>query len=287
MKTKLTILIMAVSLVTKFTNVIAQENNVWFDITFGDYPDSFSAAGYDLSAIAEGQNLNTTGGMTPDGIPLTFGDYTLNFASNVFRDVPFTSVSEVYGDKNFVYAIQLRNGTSTTYIDFPTLPNVGKVVLFAYCTNVNNDDLVLQKTEDGVTWENLETETAINDPADKDKKVTFEYNTPDPVTLRLTHASSTARYLVRIFRIIVEKYGENSSVQSIFTDKIDLSVNGKTLSLSGDVSNGKLSVFDITGKQVFNCKVNSDKIDLQNINSGVYIVKLITEQGELIQKVIL
>jgi len=285
MRTKFTILMMAIALVT---NVMA-EDKLWLDITFGEYPNSFADKGYNLSGIAPGQNI--TGGMA-DNTVLKFDEYEFNFATNLFREAaPFASQSEEYGDKEeFEYAIQLRNNNNPTYIEFPPLPNVGKVVLFAYSTHVdNNNDIVLQKETEEGEWEELDTQTAYNlkEDANKDKKVIFEYSTEEEVTLRVTHKKPSDRYLVRVFRIVVEKYGAGSSVQSPVYRKIDLSVTGKTLFLSESVSNAGLSIFDLAGKQVFGCKLNSNKVDLQNINAGVYIVKLITEQGALTQKVII
>jgi len=293
MKTKLSLLIMAVAL---FSNVRAQDSNLWFDVTFGDYPDVFLAAGHDLSGIGLDKNYS---GTFADNTRLTFDGTEFNFATNIYREPePFTSTSE-YGDRTFEYAIQLRNGSApgtVTYIDFPELQNVGKLVLFAYCANADNPDvMLLQKTTDGgASWQTQEEVTAqsMNYPeanAGKTQILTCAYNSPDPVSLRLTQKGTQQgvdRFLVRVFRIIVEK-NSGASVQSPLTDKLGLSVNGKTLSLSGAVNNGKLSVFDLTGKPVYTCKVNSNAIDLQDISAGVYIVKLVTEQGELTQKIVL
>ena len=297
MKTKLSFLIMAVAL---FTNVKAQDSNLWFDVTFGDYPDVFSAAGVTLSDI--GQDKNFSGTFT-DNTRLTFDGAEFNFATNVYREpAPFTSTSEEYGDKTFEYAIQLRNGnspdsptnpgTTVTYIDFPELQDVGKLVLFAYCANATSPDVMaLQKKNDDGSWGEVEQITAqgLNAPDAKNQVLTFAYTSTDPVSLRLTQKGTTQgtdRFLVRIFRIIVEK-NSDASVKSPLADKLGLSVKGKTLSLSGAVNNGNLSVFDLTGKPVFSCKVNSNTIDLQDISAGVYIVKLVTEQGELTQKIVL
>jgi len=289
MKTKLSFLIMAIAL---FTNVKAQDANTWFDITFGDYVSVFTDAGYNnLTTTPQGSNLTGTPAFA-DGQILSFDGNAFTFYANVYRDTVFNST---YDGKAFEYAIQLKNGNApgtVTYIDFPELQNVGKVVLFAYCANATNPDVMaLQKKDDDGSWVEVEQITAqgFNDPDPKNQVLTFAYTSTDPVSLRLTQKGTQQgvdRFLVRIFRIIVEK-NSDSSVKSPLADKLGLSVKGKTLSLSGAVNNGNLSVFDLTGKPVFSCKVNSNTIDLQDISAGVYIVKLVTEQGELTQKIVL
>ena len=281
MKTKLTILLVAVSL---FTNVMAQDN-VWFDVDFSstEWLDAFKATGYDFTAASPGQPTNM------GNAAVTVNNFKVN--GNGFREAsPITSVC----GKEFEYSVRLRQNAET-YIEFPEVANVSKVTVYVQNPNTddysNNNTLTLQK-KNGENWNDADypgiippLKFLLDYEGTSDYELVFEdLNIDEPVTLRIWRNESRFQ---KVFRIIVEKYDESSSVKSSLRDKTDIAVDRKTLFLSGNVSNDSLSIFDLVGKQVYNCKVNSDKIDLQDINTGVYIVKLNTEQGEITQKVII
>jgi len=194
---------------TASCKVIVVTEKVWngFDITFGEYPDSFLDKGFDIKSIPKGQNI--AGGMA-DNTFLLFDEYEFMFVTNIFREPdPFASKSDEYGDKEFEYAIQLRNNApAETYIEFPELPNVGKLTVFGYCPNATNDvRLILQ--EKGVgnnVWNNVETGYLYSLTASgKDRMYVFEYSSNAPVTLRISRDAGT-NFLGRVFRIVVEKY---------------------------------------------------------------------------------
>jgi len=299
MKTKLITLMMALAL---FTGVKAQESDVWFDANFGtqEWWDALHTASIDqvnvdnggseivMDTLSAGNALNFAAGNTfvLENVQIpNVGVFRIN--GNGFRDAaPLTSVC---GDI-FEYSIRLRNGSSTveSFIEFPEFPNAGAVTVYAVNQNATTDShLSLQKkSADGSKWDTIGDQQILpgsNSYAPGDYKMTFAADETGPVTLRLWRTE--ARFL-KIYRIVLEKNGA-TSIKSTSGDKSDLFANGKTLSFSGNVNNGDLSVFDLTGNKVFNCKVNSGKIDLQNIDSGIYIAKLVMGQEEITKKVVI
>ena len=305
MRSKLFTLMMALAL---FSSVKAQ--GVWFDANFGaqEWWDALHTASLDdantanscneilMDTLQAGNALNFSAGNTfvLENVVLPYGTFRIN--GNGYRDAAFTSVC----GETFGYSIRFRNGSATvpSFIEFPELANVSKVTVYAQNPNTAStaDNLSLQQKNSDGTWTTLETGSipAINDlnagldAANYtvfDSEVVYDnININEPVTLRIYRAEG--RFL-KIFRIVVEKYDDGTSVQSPVSEKTDLFVTGKTLNFSGNVNNADLSVFNLAGIKVFNCKVNSDKVDLQDISAGAYIVKLITQGGETVKKVII
>jgi len=258
--------------------------DLWFDVDFSseEWMGYFNEAGYDFKAITPGQHLNFEEGTT-----FVLEDINgFNFNANAFREAtPFTSVC----GKTFEYSIRLRQNNNPTYIEFPEVNNAKQIILYVQNPNTasNMNNLTLEKKNAEGKWE-IVTQWSV--PAlnllstDSDYELACNINIEEPVTLRVYRQED--RFL-KIFRIMLEKYNTGSSIKSVCRDNNKFFINRKTLFLPEGASNAKLLVFDLVGKQVYNCEVNSDRIDLQNINPGIYIVKLITKQGETTQKVII
>ena len=338
MKTKLLTLMMAVAL---FTNVMAEESNVWYDIDFStdEWLDAFNTALAPLLASDGINPLLPTGDLrTADAKEynwnnaISVGEEGFSINGNVFKESePFTSEC----GKEFQYSVRFRNG-NTSFIEFPIVENAGKITLYVQNPNQSNspstidigitvDELISvppapttpEEWDDVADWNRLANKAGEEIGAGKDamwrpnfplkrfdvpakdpypddggiaqgglfdQVLTYDININEPVKMRIFR---NVGQFIKVFRIVLEKFPTDTSVQPSFLEKITLSVAGKTLSLSGNVSNAGLSIFDLAGKQILNCKVNSDKIDLQNINAGVYIAKLITEQGETTQKIVI
>ena len=60
------------------------------------------------------------------------------------------------------------------------------------------------------------------------------------------------------------------------------------ISVSGLQSEGKLTVFSILGKEILTTPLNNHKnlVDLQRLNSGIYIIKVNTDSQEIVKKII-
>jgi hypothetical protein len=52
---------------------------------------------------------------------------------------------------------------------------------------------------------------------------------------------------------------------------------------AADISNKVATVFDITGKKIFSSKLLNNSIDVSQLNSGVYIIRL-EEKGKIINR---
>ncbi|MDR1809303.1 MAG: T9SS type A sorting domain-containing protein [Prevotella sp.] len=303
MRAKIFTLMAAMAL---FTNAMAQESNVWFDIDFStdEWIDGISAALQDSGKTIGNDTLRTipAGTAVDMGIetPITVNGFTFN--SPVYREpTTFTSVC----GRTFGYAVRFRNNQNDmSYIEFPIVDNAGKITVYVANGNGTNASTIDLGRKEVAGEEGR----GINDPygewkpaypvkqwdvpgngeyvdgegnAAKDLELTYEINTSEQTALRLCRKKGQ---FMKVYRIVLEKY-TGSGVSSSFGEKMSLSVSGKTLLLP-KVTNAKMSVYNLAGKPVLNTAVTSDKVAL-NLPADVYIAKLVAGQGELTQKIIL
>ncbi|MDR1809302.1 MAG: T9SS type A sorting domain-containing protein [Prevotella sp.] len=307
MKTKFFTLMMSMAL---FTNAMTQ--NVLFDIDFSsaEWKTAFGTAlSTDLSTLNVDAIFNVTVGVKPtvtvNGNSFIFD----NFA--VYRaPAPFT---QGWGGANiFEYGIRLKSGAAQIFfMEFPEVSSAGMITLYvAAGQNATSFGLECKADANGdpdlngsflatsgttnmpnlgtnpgqLTYWNVPSGTDGYDDGNAtvgDLKLTYDISINEPVKLRLWRTGYGT--FMHIYRIVLEDYV--ASAVSSFNKKMNLSVSGKTLLLP-EVANAKLSVYDLAGKPVLNTAVTSDKVTL-NVNSGVYIVKLVSEQGELTQKIVI
>ena len=213
MKPKLTILVIAVSL---FTNVMAQENNVWFDIDFSskEWLNHFKNAGYNFQVTSPGEAIN----FRPGASYVLNNVNGFNFNANAYRESsPITSVCE----REFEYGIRLRQNADT-YIELPSVKSAGKITLYVQNPNETSpgqenpeskwNHLKLQ-IKTGKTWEDLhewtiETLPELKLKGEYDKELTFDININRPVKIRLFR--NEARFL-KVFGIRLEKCDDTAS----------------------------------------------------------------------------
>jgi hypothetical protein len=300
MKSKFIILMMAVALTS---NVTAQESNVWFDIDFSsnEWLDVFKAAAQaaqqekdpmyvpdEPGDLYDPYNLNDNGAIDMgNDSPITAGGFTFNFPFHK-ESAPFTSICGKY----FTHDVRFRNNANLdVFFEFPVVNNAKRITLWVANGNETVASHIDFQKSEADEWTNVHTWEVPGNlsylPVDdegnpaRDLQLTYEINTDEPVALRLHRKE--ARFL-KVYRIMLEKYS-GSDVSASFAKKAGLSVSGKTLSLPEAMNNAKLSIYDLAGKQVLNSNVDSDKVEL-NLHAGVYIVKVVAEQGEMTQKVI-
>ena len=68
---------------------------------------------------------------------------------------------------------------------------------------------------------------------------------------------------------------------SIFLNPVD-----NILSINGLLKNSQISIFDINGRLIIDKQIINNQIDINSFQNGVYIVRVATEQGYLVQKII-
>ncbi len=266
-------------------NSYSQNNSLWLDVDFSseEWLDAFEEA--------LGTDIRTASG-DPATIGLADGTVVKDFVfnGNLLKEPSgFTSVS----GKSFQYAIRLRNN-SATYIELPELENAGKIYVYVRNENESVESVLnLQYKNAEGSWTSANSLVRWIVPGylnyeeeAYDMELSYEINSESPVKLRLHR--NEARFM-RIYAIKVEKYdaGGSVSVPSTFDKDIHLTVNNKTLLLSQTIDNANLVVYDFSDRQVFNRNINSHKVDLNDLNGGVYIVKIVAEQRELSQKIVL
>lgn len=200
------------------------------------------------------------------------------------QDPSFTSVCS----RTFNYCFRMRNG-GASFLEFPEVVNAGKMSIYVRNENATTANVLnLQSTDELDVWNNI---TQWNVPGfdsypGTDFLLTYDINTSGTVKLRIQRQQ--ARFL-QIYRIVLEEYVDVSTSvgNSSFEKQVGLTVDNKTVHFTQIITDASLSVCDISGRQVFKTNVNDDKISLNQLNPGVYIVKLQALQGELTQKVII
>jgi hypothetical protein len=282
---------MAVALAT---NTMAQD--VLFDIDFSS-TEWLDALGTTLDT-----DMSTAAYPIDIGSEITVNSFKIN-RCHIIKETP--SYPSVCG-RTFGYAVRFKANNSMSYIEFPVVANAGKITVYAaHGNNAASTTIDLgRKESEGEggefindpaggwrpnfpikRWDVQGYDSYVDDESNQvhDIRLTYEINTDEPIALRLCRQSGT---FLKIYRIVLEEYvNVPNAVSSSFSKKAGLSVIGKTLSLPEAMNNAKLSIFDLAGKQVLNSSVNSDKVEL-NLHAGVYIVKLIAEQDEMTQKII-
>jgi hypothetical protein len=273
-----------------------EPKDVWFDIDFStdEWLDACSSvlqnAGknpYDIRTLT-----------APAGIDIgtvTINDFIIN--GNVYKEEnPFTSVC----GKTFQYAVRLRNN-KPSYIEFPAVDNAGRIILYVRNNNANNAgtiDVGLRVNAGDepdiegdwkpdyplMQWE--VPGNASYAEGTSDLKFAYDIDINQPVALRIYRNTG---YFVDVFRIVLGKYGseDGTSIQPRLDDKVKINVVNRTVYLSKVLNKAKLSIHDISGRLLFGCEVSSDTIPLNNIKSGIYILKLVTAQNEITKKAII
>ena len=278
---------------TETNKTVQEPKDVWFDVDFSSerWLDAVSStmqtAGknpYDPRTIASNSALET-GGID---IPVTVEN--IKFNCPVWRDAaPFTSIS----GETFEYSIRMRaNQNKVSYIEFPVMENAGRMVLYvahgsdASVPNQNNIFIELGQRENASSdWQTSHTwDVPWDHLPNTDVRLIYDINIDEPVALRIQRQKGT---FMRIYRVMLGKYGSElkSSMNATASDTIDFKVINRTVYLSKTVTNAKIYVFDISGRQVFMQHVNTDNVSLNNMNPGIYVLKLIAEQGEIIKKI--
>ncbi len=189
------------------------------------------------------------------------------------------------------YAFRLRS-SGTSYIEFPTQENAGTIYIHTRCGNATNTgSFYLDKKNSLDAWENLQSFTVqpSNDLKDNDgnivldEVISYSFNISEPVTLRISRNNR----FVSIYKIRLEKYTENS-ISSTFADNVNAYVSNKTAYISGGYTDLDLTLTDLSGRNIFQAKVNGNQVNLpENLQKGVYVLQLSGTDGKLTKKIII
>jgi len=279
-----------------------EPQEVWFDVNFSsdEWLDAFkSATQVDLGTINSGAMWDNGGTNIP--VPVTVSGDNFIFNSPVWREsAPFTSIC----DKTFEYGIRFRANNTMSYIEFPKTDNAGRLMLYvahgsdAASPNTGNvyvevggrenisDDEEIDAFGDWKTMPEHIWDVPWSAEKNTDVRLTYDLDTDEPVALRIQRSKGT---FMRVYRILLGKYGseltDNTSIPAVLPDNIDFKVINRMVCLSKSLINGKIYVYDILGRQLLSQDVNSDKIPLNNLKSGIYIIKLTDGQDRIIKKV--
>ncbi|MCL2598171.1 MAG: T9SS type A sorting domain-containing protein, partial [Paludibacter sp.] len=279
-----------------------EPQDVWFDVNFSsdEWLDAFkSATQVDPVSINSGAMWDNGGTNIP--VPVTVSGDNFIFNSPVWREsAPFTSVC----DKMFEYGIRFRANNTMSYIEFPKTDNAGRLMLYvahgsdAASPNTGNvyvevggrenisDDEEIDAFGDWKTTPEHIWDVAWSGEKNTDVRLTYDFDTDEPVALRIQRSKGT---FMRVYRILLGKNGsaltDNTSIPAVLSNNIDFKVINRTVCLSKSLINGKIYVYDILGRQLLSRTVDSDKIPLNNLKSGIYIVKLTDGADGIIKKI--
>jgi len=62
--------------------------------------------------------------------------------------------------------------------------------------------------------------------------------------------------------------------------------NEKLYLKNSNYNNATILIFDLQGKKVLDRKVDSESIDISNLNKGIYVIKLVWSENIIITKLI-
>jgi hypothetical protein len=75
---------------------------------------------------------------------------------------------------------------------------------------------------------------------------------------------------------------ENSEAMSLYPNP----ANEKLYLKNSNYNNATILIFDLQGKKVLDRKVDSESIDISNLNKGIYVIKLVWSENIIITKLI-
>jgi hypothetical protein len=183
------------------------------------------------------------------------------------------------------YAFRLRNG-QISHLTLPEVENAGKLILHVRNGNTEQTTtLTLQKEESTDNWSDMEVKTLKKNgdySETIDEIITLEVNSESPIRLKINRGNR----FIYIFKLLLEKYGDSSSVKSLYADDVDVYVSGKTAFISGEVSNAVMSLYDFSGREILNAGISGNRVSLDKAQAGMYILKLSSSEGTLTKKVI-
>jgi hypothetical protein len=183
------------------------------------------------------------------------------------------------------YAFRLRS-SAISHLTLPEVENAGKLILHVRNANSTATTTITLQKEDGAdNWVNVNTKTLKkNNDYSKviDEIITWEINSASPIRLRINRGDK----FIYIFKLLLEKNGVPSSVKSLYADGVDVYVSGKTAFISGEVSNAVLSLYDFSGREILNAGISGNRVSLDGVQEGVYILKMASSEGTLTKKII-
>jgi hypothetical protein len=278
MKQKITIIFLGIIF---SIGIFPQE--ILFDEDFNttEWLDAFTEA---LSADGTTRDIRTSTEVEFDiGVGVDVKGFLFNGVVN--RHEPsFTSVC----GRTFQFNFRLRHDAST-YIVFPEVVNAGKVSVYARNMNATTESFLnLQIKNELGEWDNTAPLVRWTVPGNEhyvngasDILLTYDIDSIGPIELRLHRHQSR---FMQIYRIVLEKY-EPSSVRSTFKDEVKLNIVDKTILFSKELTGVEVTVYDFVGRSVVSGSLFSNEMSLQQLDTGIYIVKLKSPEGELVQKV--
>ncbi|TMM32476.1 T9SS type A sorting domain-containing protein [Polaribacter aestuariivivens] len=176
-------------------------------------------------------------------------------------------------------------------------------------TNSKGENLAIQ-TLPNVDYNSMIVPVGIN--ASKGKEITFSLhanNFPDGLKIfiedkenntftRIDESNSNYKITLNTTQNGIGRFYLHTTSAALSVDtSVNLNnvsvykINSNTIRINGLYKEkAKISIFSILGKQVLSTSFKSSGINdvqLPNLSKGVYLVKLITEKGELTQKIIL
>ena len=153
--------------------------------------------------------------------------------------------------------------------------------------NGNNENCILLEEYDAssFTWNLLETIPVqrANDYTNQDEILEVNLDKTTRVTLRLFRGGN---FFTAVYKITVEKNVGGTLVQSTSVNDINIYVDHARLYVMGDIDVAKILFFDVCGKVIFESVLNGSTVDLpSSVQSGTYIVKLVSPEISLTKKV--
>lgn len=152
---------------------------------------------------------------------------------------------------------------------------------WATATEINNDYFEVQRSTDGRAWETI---GMVNGAGTTTVTQTYEYTDENPY-LGVNY--------YRLEQFDLDGSSEYSDVRKVnFDDGQDAlsivmypnpTVGQLRISSNQQLDNHRMVISDITGKILMNDDfVNGSEIDLKNFNTGMYLVRIFNQRGEVV-----
>lgn len=216
-------------------------------------------------------------------------DYDLDGDLDIFIGSYYTREFSVYKNENMVFTKKIIDDNVNVYdVLVHDINNDGlqDILTLGYYDSEYSHQYVIYYYENqgNGQYEKFLVSSFNNEGnTDRGKIYLYDKNLDGKLDLLVSCSDhdNTILFLLNTSNLEVEDLNTNKNQTQVFPNPFSEVINWKTIQQK---SNYKVSIFDLTGKSLFDKRINSTHLDLSFLEKGIYILKIDDESFKVIKK---